>query len=394
MSIDAKRAALIVYAAAVLGVGAFRAWQAPLSFDEQRFYFPAIQSVARELPHVRLNYALPQPPAMLLLQAAVWRISGSIALLRVLSSVAVIAAVVLAAAIVEGSGLAPVLLVLMAGTFPTILLNGWSLKQHAFTLAFLFAAVLAWRRRRIGWVAGFLALATLTNQLALALSATFGILTFVRCMRERSRCAVIDLMLIVCSALPLLALVVAWRGVQPSAFAAAFPEVPASRFNPTQVLLALIMIGFWIAPLVVDPKRWRPFLLLVPPFAALLYLSELVRPVGNDIYAGAVGPVTNVIRAATRAYPLTIIASAILAALGALFLRQSRDREAWLYVVFCVAALTRVPYFFESYYALVVCVVWVFTADTVIAKRRVVVQSAYVVAGTAYAVMKVIAGSN
>jgi hypothetical protein len=389
-----KRAALIVYAVAVLGVGAVRAWQAPLSFDEQRFYFPAIQSLARELPHVPLNYALPQPPAMLVVQAAVWRVSGSIVLLRALSTLAVIGGVFVVAAIVAGSDGASVLLLLMVGTFPTILLNAWSLKQHAFTLLFLLAAVLAWKRHRIVWVAVFLALATLTNQLSLALAATFGILALLRWMSERSREAFIELVVIGCSVLPLLALAVAWHGVQPPLFAIAFPEVPASRFNPAQVLLALIMIGFWVAPLVVDPKRSWAALVLIPAAAMLVHVSGLVRPVGNDIYAGAVGPVTNVIRSATHAYPLTVIATALLAALGVLFFRDVKSSSAWMYAVLCIAALTRVPYYFESYYALVVCVVWPLAADEVVAKRRMAVQSAYIVAGTAYAIVKVIAGGS
>jgi hypothetical protein len=392
MSVDVKRAALIVYATVVFGVGTFGAWQAPLSFDERRFYFPAIQSLGRELPHVPVNYALPQPPAMLVIQAVVWRVTGSVALIRALSSIAVIAAVFLAGAIVARSDLPSVLLVLMVGTFPTIFLNAWSLKQHAFTLAFLLAAVLAWKRRRIGWVAVFLALATLTNQLSLALAATFGIVALVRFVRDRSRDAFIDVVVTGCSVIPLFALVLAWHGVQPPLFAAAFPEVPGSRFNPAQVLLALIMMGFWIAPLIVQPRRWWPLLVLVPLCAILLFASGLLLPVGNDIYAGAVGPVTNVIRSVTHAYAVTIAATALLAALGVLFFRDVRGTEAWLYIVLCVVALTRVPYYFESYYALVVCVVWPLAADDVIAKRRLAVQSAYILAGATYAIVKVISG--
>jgi hypothetical protein len=252
---------------------------------------------------------------------------------------------------------------------------------------------LAWKHRRIAWVAVFLALATLTNQLSLALTATFGISELIRFARERSRGAFANVVLIGCSVLPLLALVIAWHGVQPPAFAAAFPEVPASRFNPAQVLLALIMIGFWIAPLVVNPRRWWPLVVLVPLSAMLLYGSGLLLPVGDDIYAGAVGPVTNVIRSVTHGYPLTVFAAALLAGLGALFFRDVRSSDARLYAVLCIVALCRVPYFFESYYALVVCVVWLLASDEVIANRRMAVQSLYILAGTAYAVVKVISGA-
>ncbi|HEX7191860.1 MAG TPA: hypothetical protein VF381_09855 [Thermoanaerobaculia bacterium] len=381
-----KRAALIVYALAVAAVGAFRAWSAPLSWDEQQFYFPAIRTLALRLPHVPLDYALPQPPAMLIVQATAWRLTGSIILLRVLSTLAVIAAVFVAAKICTLSTRSSLLTVLMVGTFPAVLLNAWSMKQHAFTLLFLLAALLSWRRRRIGWTTTFLALATLTNQLALALCATFGILALLRLRRERSRAAVAELVWICSSVLPLFALMAVWHGVQPPSYAGAFPSIPSARFNPGQLLLALILAGFWIAPLVVKTGRlWRPLLVLVPLCLLLLHWNGILRPVGANIYAGAVGPVTNSLRALPG---VTLVAGGTLAALGVLFFRDVPGIEPQLYFLICVAALMRVPYSFESYYALVVGVVWPMMADA-IGKRRGVIQWIYIASGTAYAMLKV-----
>jgi len=381
-----KYGILATFAAVMLAGGALRAWHAPLAYDEQHFYLPAIRAAAQQMPAMTLDYELPSPPLMLIVQAAVWRTTGSVALLRLLATLALIGAVFIAARIAAPVTRTALLLVLMVGTFPPVLLNAFSLKQHAFTLLFLLAALLSWKRERPALMALFLACGMLTNQLAAALGITLGLIA----LHRRQWVA---LSAIVCSALPLGLLVIRWRGAQPPAFGRAFPEVPTTPFNPAQLLLMLVMLGFWIAPLVAGVRAWWVWLLATPMCAALLHFSGIVRPGGSNIYVTIVGPVMNTIRAVMHSYGATLAVAALLAAAGFLFFTETVSLEGRLYAAVCALLLLRVPYFFESYYALVICVLWPLISDS-IRPRRELIQCLYIGCGVAYATVKVMTASG
>ena len=388
------RYVLPIYAAVLVAIGLTNAWSAPLAWDEKTFYLPAIETMAAQLPHVSLQYALPQPPVMLVVQAALWRAWPSVAFLRAMATLAFIATIFIIARIVMPRNATTVLLVAMTATFPAMLANAYSLKQHTFTFLFLAAALLAWTRGRTARAAIFLALATLTNQLALAFGATLGILALSRLWRERSRAALGDTLLLGAALLPFAALVIVWHGVQPPAFIATFPDVAPPRTSPPQLMFALLMIGFWLEPLVAVWRRAVILGLLLTPVCSLfIHWSGIVEPFGAKLDGRAAGPIMSVIRALTPIYTVWVIAAGLLAAAGVLFFSDATSIKARLYVLICVAALLRVPFYFESYYALVICVAWLLLADVIAERRPVLVvpiQCAYVLFGAAYGAVKLL----
>src|SRR5215208_3587911 len=111
------RAALLIYAAAMIIAGVAWGWHAPLSSDEQRYYLPAAKYFAERTPNVPLNYPMPMPPFALVLQGIVWRATESVGALRLVSTLAAIGAAWVVASMM-GNSRHEALLLLMIGTHP------------------------------------------------------------------------------------------------------------------------------------------------------------------------------------------------------------------------------------------------------------------------------------
>jgi len=255
------------------------------------------------------------------------------------------------------------------------------------------AALLAWRRRRAGWSAVFLALAILTHQLALAFGLTLGILALLRLWRERSRQALIEALLLASSVIPFAALVIVWHGVQPRLFAATFPDIPQPHFSPPQLIFALIMAGCWLEPLVAEWKRIIPVALLTPVCAVLVCWSGIARPFGEKFMEGAAGPVFSIIHAISPLYTTAVVIAGALVAAGVFFFLYGASFEARLYVASSIATLLNVPFYFESYYALVICMAWPLMADVIVRRQSQVIiplQCGYIFFGLAYAAVKLL----
>lgn len=335
------RRALLVYAAAMIVAGLIWGWYAPLGYDEQRYYLPAAQFFAER--GFALDYPMPMPPFALTLQGFVYRMTESVFMLRMLSTLAAIGAAAIVASMTKSPWL-----VLMFGTFPAALMNAFSLKHHSIVLLCCVGAFALWQRNRIALAALLLAIGVLTHQITAAMIGTLVLLTL---WERRYRDAVI----LSLSALPLAALVVFWRGMRPPMHEATFTGEPSmSGVQPAQILVLLFMAGTWIAPAV--RVRWLPASIALPFTAGWMYAAGLMRA-DAGVYQRLAGPVSSLI-AATGNLVLAVVVAGALAALGvALYFKKRVQFSLWsaMYALVMLA----VPYFFESYYALFIALGWV-----------------------------------
>jgi hypothetical protein len=317
-------------------------WRAPLGWDEQKYYLPAAQWFAER--GFALDYPMPMPPLPLVVQGFVYRLTESVFVLRMLSTLFAIGATAVVASMTRDWRL-----VLMFGAFPFALMNAFTLKHHSLVLLCCVGALALFERKRIALAALVLAVGALTHQLT---GAMIGTLVVISLLERRIR----DACVLAASALPLAALVLYWRGARPPMHAETFIEEPVmSGLQPVQLLVLLFVAGSWIAPAV--RVRWKAALLALPLTAAAMHLAGLMQPA--SVYERIAGPVSSAIYAATRGYPLpAAVAAGALAALGvALYAGKRVQLAVWsaMYGLVMVA----VPYFFESYYALFVTVAWV-----------------------------------
>ena len=372
------RRALFGYAVAMLIAGIAWGWRAPLSWDEQQYYLPAAQFFAERLPHVPLDYPMPMPPFALIVQGILYRWTGSVAVLRMLSTLAMIGAVaVFATTGKSGDRSDKAWVVLMFGTFPAALLNAFTLKHHALVLLCCTAAFALWQRRRVVPAATLLAIAALTHQIAGAAVASLVVLSL---LERRIRDAVI----VAVAALPLAALVLLWGGTRPPMHHETFTSEPAvGGVQPAQILVLLFMAGVWIAPAV--GVRLKVAALALPFTAIWMYAVGLMHPA--SVFERLAGPVSSLIAAATRGGALAAaIAAAVVAALGvALYFKKERAFGVWsaMYALLMLG----VPYFFESYYALFVAIGWMLLRDRV-AARPSWFPVAATLAGIGYVIVK------
>jgi hypothetical protein len=370
------RRALVVYAVTLLVAGAAWEWQAPLNWDERVYYLPAIRFFAQRLPGVALNYPMPMPPLALIVQGAVYRLSGSVAWLRMLSTLAAIGAAAVFATML-GNTKRDALLLLMCGAFPMALMNAFTLKHHSIVLLCCIGALALFERRRAGAAALLLAAAALTHQIAGAAIATLFVMSM---LERRFR----DAAMIAASATPLVALVLFWRGVRPPMYAATFTQEPVvTGLQPAQLMVLLFMAGAWIAPAVW--VRWRIAALAVPFAAIAVYATGLMRPAA--VFYRLAGPVSSLVAAATgNRYLAGVIGAGALCALGAAAYAEKQTQFRIWSATYGLAMLP-VPYFFESYYALFVTMAWVMLRKSIV-ERPIWFPVAAIAAGVGYVIAK------
>jgi hypothetical protein len=368
---------LLIYAGALIALGLWRGWAAPLSWDEQKYYLPAIEYMAARLPSIPLDYPMPMPPFGLVLQAIVYRLTESVMVLRILSTAAMIAVVAIASRLMHAEK--PFILV-MIGCFPAALLNAFTLKHHSLTLLLCMGALLLWERRRSSRAAILLSLAVLTHQIAVAMIGTLVLLTW---SQKRWRDAVI----LATSALPLTTLMIFWGGLRPPAHHATFTSEPAiTGLHAEQVLLLLFVAGAWLAPTI--NFKWKTFLCALPLAYVFVTLSGVLP--AENVYDGFAGPLSSVITAlALKSSVLAAVSAAVFVAFGAtVCLRRNVPFVIWS-VTYALLMLS-VPYFFESYYAVYVTVGWILLRQEIASNGRWFPPIA-IAAGFGYAVVKLLA---
>jgi hypothetical protein len=333
------RRALLAYAAAMLVAGMAWGWHAELGWDEQQYYLPAAKFFAAH--GFALDYPMPMPPFALVVQGFVYRMTESVFVLRMLSTLAMIGAVAVVAAMTRSAWL-----VLMFGTFPAALMNAFSLKHHAVVLLCCVAALALWQRQRVVPASLVLMLGALTHQFTGAMIGTLVVLSL---MERRVR----DAAIVALSALPLATLVLYWGGARPPMHEATFTGEPAlSGVQPAQLVVLLFMTGTWIAPAV--GVRWRIAAAALPFTAFWIHAAGLMKPA--SVYERLAGPVSSLIAAATSGQVL--LAAIAVGALAALGVAALRGREVAIWSALYAVMMLGVPYFFESYYALFVCIGW------------------------------------
>ena len=369
------RASLVIYAAARVVAGAVWGWRAPPNPDEQRYYLPAAQYFAERLPNVPVDYPMPMPPFVLAVQGILWRITGSVAVLRMLSTVAAIGAAWVVASMM-GNTRNEALLLVMIATHPAALMNAFTLKHHSFVLLCCVGSLALWERKRVGPAAVLLAIAALTHQIAVAMIGTLFLLSVIE---RRWR----DAVLVTLPVLPLMALIVFWGGARPPMHEATFTGEPSvSGLQPVQILVLLFMAGVWIAPGL--RIRWKVAAIALPFTAIWMHAAGLMRPA--SVYERLAGPVSSLIAAIARQPVAAAVAAGALAALGiALYFEKHVQLAVWSAMY--AGVMLAVPYFFESYYALFVAVAWV------LLRRRAAEMPAWfpvaaTLAGIGYVVVK------
>lgn len=366
------RVGIAIYVVIVVALGLLGAWTGPLTWDESRYYKPAVEYFAERFPSVPLDYPMPMPPLPLMVQGCIFRVTGSLLILRLFSSLAAIAAVAVAATVVRASR-SGVLLVVMIGSFPSILANAFTLKHYTLLLLLLVGATVQWIRGRVVFTTLLLAAACLTHQIAAAL-----VLAFVSdaLLSRRFR----DSLLIASAAAPLVLLVLSWGAMRPPMYGAAFSSEPSvGSVHAAQFLVLLVVAGVWLAP----GLRLRPITasLLFPVAAALIHFSSLMRD--GSVYERLAGPISSAISlVGGRNYPLMVTLAGLAVACG-LTIGHERNRMIALWVLAYGGVMIFVPYFFESYYAMFVAISWTFLRDRFSA-RHWFFPLAVILAGVVY----------
>ena len=385
-----SRPALAVYAMAMIAAGVAWGWGAPLGPDEERYYLPAAKFFAAR--GVALDYPMPMPPFALVVQGFVYRLTESVYVLRLLSTVAAIGAAAVVATMTRSGWL-----LLMFGTFPAALLNAFSLKHHSLVLLACVAAFALWQRQRVALAALALALGALTHQITCAMVGTLVLLSLFE--RRYRDAAILSL-----SSLPLAALGFAWGGARPPLHEATFTGEPAmSGLQPAQIVVLLFMAGTWLTPAVMR-VRWVVAAAALPFTAIWMHSAGLLR-YSENVYGRLAGPVTSLIAGVTRGESMiAAILAGALAALGAALFWTAvapataltpgesgsyrwRSPELCFWGAMYALVMLAVPYFFESYYALFVAIGWVMLRKE-IAARPPWFPIAATLAGIGYVVVK------
>lgn len=375
--------AAAAYAAVLLALGALHYWHAPLGFDEARYYAPAIDYFGAQLPHVPLDYPLPNPPLGLLIQGALQRLGAGIVMLRALTTLAAIAIVcVTASLLAEHDSWRAALLVVMSGCYPPLLVNAFTLKHHTIAIALMAAAYLAARRGARWTAALLLAVAPLMYQAAAALAIALA-------LRALLRRAPREMLIYATSLVPLAALVLYWHGAVPPAFNATTSGPRVNVLNLRAPLALLLLAGVWIAPLLHVPwKRRIATIAVVLPFTAVWTYATRLMDRTTSVYEYLAGPVGSLVAAVVKPYALTIAAAALLAAFGATLFTASRSEEideARVWSVPCVALMLAVPVTYELYFAPFITIAWLIlrrgivdsTSRSVLAYQALVIAAAF-----------------
>ncbi|MFZ2491716.1 MAG: hypothetical protein WA208_09540 [Thermoanaerobaculia bacterium] len=392
-----------IYALGVVVFGFAARWTAKLTFDEETFYAPAVAFFAERLPAIPLNYPMPFPPAGIYLQAVLWQVLPSFALLRAATSVAAIALVLVVAHLLRGqSSLRAALLVLMVGTLPTFFLSAFLLKLHALAILCNVAAFALWERRRSGWAAVALTVGMTVQQTTLATTAALTILTLLRDGRVSRQAALKSAFVLGLSFLPIAILFAVWGGFRPPMYAEVFQEdAGIGRLHARQLIVLLLMIGVWIAPVIGSLRSLIRLAAASFPFALLFtHVSGVMKP-GAPFMSQIAGPVSSSIEALGGGmYGARLAGTALLVAFGmATVIVSLLDRTldpvrlwslaVWTSIFGCM--MLTVPYYFESYYALYVIVAWLIVRWRLLSdpsRSIVVFQTLAISAGLVFVLLK------
>ena len=386
--------AALAASALLLAAGAALLWRAPLGFDEARYYEPAIHFFAERLPAVPLDYPAPAPPLGFLLQGIVFRLTGSLAAVRALCTLAACGTLFVLARWLGERPRAP-WVVLSFATFPPMIAYAFSLKQHWITLLFLVCGLLAWRRERHGAAGLLRSLAASTNQLV----AACALMVLLEQARRRR-----PLLAYTAPLLTLGAFVLAWRGFQPPSYVVGgFETAPGlGHLYWPQVLVLLLEIGVWIVPAL--PAWWRRAVWLVPavPVLAWAFVRSRIMVVETApelFFKQAVGPVLSILRQLLGTHGLSVAAVSVLAAAGAALFTFRRDEDLEDVHVYAAATglvMLLVPFLFESYYVFFVLGAWTILARRMAESREpslLVARLAGIAVGLAYGLTHALAPS-
>jgi len=404
------RIAFICFCVILLGIGAVtNGYQRGLNSDEAQYYAPAIDFVARALPHLSLrDYPFPGPPLALWAQALVDTFCGGLLSVRTFST---FCAVSLAGYFFLRAGPVrrlPVIGLLAILTFPFFLWNAFTIKQHTFTVACLLVGLEQWCRaeevrtdRHLTIAGVFLTAAALSNQFCAPLCAAL-------CadgLRRGGKLSRAEIGRIVAVAVPLMSLgllMLAWGGKQPPAYVDPLPaEISTGwRGHLAQFALGAISVGAWIGLLGFEFRaHLRVLALALVPSLWLVWLSRLYAPAGNFWTTGQ-GPISTVLAVFSHRAPwLAIFLAGVLVALAVSVWVSPGLHAPWnsrfriLVLGYLATATLAVPYLFESYYLLLAMpllfLVLRYHATVPLMKLRTAIPlGAMICAGIGYAIFK------
>jgi 4-amino-4-deoxy-L-arabinose transferase-like glycosyltransferase len=341
-----------------------------LNPDEAEHYAPSIAFVSRSLPHLPLrDYPFPAPPLALWVQAAVATVFDGLTSVRVFSTVCTVFLAAWLLGRVESRARLPTLGALAILTFPFLLWNTFTIKQHAWTVALLLVGLECWsqaeedssKKERLISSGFLLTAATLSNQFCAPLCAALAA-DSLRHTRTLSKPGKMALLAAVVPLLCLGLLMIYWGGKQPPSYVDPLPALMTVDWHRhlAQFALGLISIGAWVGAL---SFAWRShgkaFLLALLPCSLLVWVSHLYS-ISGDFWTTAQGPVSRMLFGLSHLPLLLIFIAGALAALAVAFWFSPmvgprwNERCRYLILIYLAIAAAAVPFLFESYYLLLI----------------------------------------
>lgn len=360
---------------ALLLTGAVHAWGRSQNHDEKTYYLPAIERAAGRLPHFAIDYKLPAPPLPLILQAAVYRITGSVAAVRGLSTAFAAAAAGLLYLLVcktVPSGKLRVLIPAALVCFPFSLAWAYRLRPHSMALFFLLLAFVLLRAlearptARSGAALGLsLGCAVLSSQFTVPMVVGIGGAALLAPGDRMRRAAFVFTMPLAMLTL----LFTAWHGFQPPSYRAAVglleSKVGLGYFRPIHVVAAFQALGTWLAPVTFSRRQKLNVGLLLGAWLLFGSVVFLAKPYAGEPFFDTIrGPFATVVRAIPSSVAQAIFVGFVCAlGLGALLsMREQRVEEGWkgdwaaqyLGIALFLLMMNMIPYYFEAYYTYLV----------------------------------------
>jgi len=406
-----RTAAWLTYLGVLVFIGMAGGWSVRLCSDEYRFYLPAIRQFERALPSILLaDYDFPGPPVALVLQAIVYKLARESTLaIRFLSTlVAIFAAAVTERIYVRASpSRRTSLALLMTACFPFLLSTTFLIRQHAMTVAGLALGYYLWASpashltllRSFGACLA-LALATLSNQMAVPFCALLAVWALRFSPTPEAPPARLRLLRVLAPAIPLAilaTLMLRWRGAEPPSFRHSNPtDAGVGGVHPAQFLVGLMSLGVWVFPALRHPRRsWGVALALWLPASYLVQRSQMYLS-SQDFEHSLSGPISTLIRHIGGSYAwMEPLVAGIPISFGAALLLERDVETAWIvrgYAALYLAMMSLTPYFFERYYLLLVVPLYWLLGKRIVLDRSfspaAAAQPLIFLAGVAYTLSK------
>jgi hypothetical protein len=263
----------------------------------------------------------------------------------------------------------PIMGTLALLTFPFLLWNAFTIKQHAFTVSCLLIGLERWCRMEDAVVnrsraasSAFLTAAILSNQFCAPFCAALSLEGLQR-WRTLSR---EDRLAILLGFIPLVflgLLMLYWGGKQPPPYVDPLPAtfIVDWRHRLAQFVLGAVSVGAWVGvPSFVYRVHGKALLLALIPSVVLVWLSRLYSPAG-DFWTIGQGVVSNVLFSALHRVPLllNLVAGGFVALAVSFWIlpkvpgRWTTRSRIWIVLYLAVTTIA-VPYLFESYYLLLI----------------------------------------